>query len=422
MPKIAPELSPAAVRNLMGKPGKHAVGGVAGLLLQVTVSKTTEQLRRSWLLRTVWGGKRIDVGLGSYPTVTVGMARDRARSKLEEIAQGKDPREERRQRRATLIAEQAAKITFRDCAERYIEAHQAGWKNPKHPDQWRNTLRDYAFPALGELAWSEIETAHVLQVLEPIWSTKTETASRVRGRIENVLDWARVRYGNGADRPNPARWKGHLDHLLPGKTNVAPVEHHEALPYQDVPRFMAALRARSGTSARCLEFAILTWVRSGAARGARWGEIDWTAKTWTVPAERNKGRKGTGKPHTVPLNDPALDLLNRLPRTSELIFPSQRGGELSDMALTMLLRKMNFAATAHGFRSTAKDWASETTAHPDIVSEMALAHKILSKVEAAYRRGVLLAKRGRLMKDWGRYCALPPVKEERDNVIAIRIT
>ncbi|MGH6898232.1 MAG: tyrosine-type recombinase/integrase [Geminicoccaceae bacterium] len=421
MPKIAPELSPAAIRRLMDRPGKHAVGGVAGVLLQVTVSKTTEQLRRSWLLRTVWGDKRIDIGLGSYPTVTVGMARDRARKKLDEIVAGKDPREERRQRRAALIAEQAAKKSFRKCAEGYIEAHQASWKNLKHPEQWRNTLRDYAYPVIGDLAWNEIETPHVLQVLEPIWTQRTETASRVRGRIENVLDWARVRYGNGDDRANPARWKGHLDKMLPGKTNVAPVEHHEALPHADIPVFMADLRARNGIAARCLEFTLLTWARSGAARGARWAEIDWQqARTWTIPAERNKGRRGSGKPHTVPLSDPAIELLKLLPQTSDLVFPAPKGGELSDMALTAVLRRMKVPAVPHGFRSSAKDWASETTSHPDIVSEMALAHTISEQVIKAYRRGDLLNKRRKLMADWGRYCTTAAIKEERGKVLTFR--
>jgi integrase len=402
-PKIAEELSPAKVRALMNKPGLHAVGGVNGLLLQVSRGKSG-QLRRSWILRAVVGAKRRDFGLGSYPSVTVGIARDRARELREQIRAGSDPTEERRKARAELIASQVSAMTFKQCAESYIKAHQAAWKNPKHPDQWRNTLRDYAFPILGDLPWNEIETPHVLRVLEPIWTVRTETASRVRGRIESILDWAKVRYGNdNENRSNPARWRGHLAKLLPGKSNVAPVEHHEALPYQDVPAFMAELRKRDGIAARCLEFTILTWARSGAARGARWDEVDWQARTWTIPPHRNKGRKGAGKPHIVPLSDAALELLRALPRTSDLIFPAPRGGQLSDMALTMVLRRMKVDVTAHGFRSSAKDWASEMTSHADIVSEMALAHTVSDEVKAAYRRGDLLEKRRRLLRDWAKF-------------------
>jgi integrase len=403
MPKIAPELSPARIRDLASIPGLHAVGGVAGLLLQVSLNTTSRQLRRSWILRVVVGIKRRDIGLGSYPTVTLAMARERARKVRDQIADGIDPVEERRKRRAALIAQQAAAITFGECAKRYISAHEAGWRSAKHAQQWRNSIENYAFPVIGALPIAALETAHVMQVVQPIWLTKTTTASRVRNRIEIVWDWAKAHgfIGNGTE--NPARWRGHLEKLLPARSKVAPVEHHPALPYADMPGFMVELRQRSGTAARCLEFTILTWLREGEASGARWDEIDQKARQWLVPGSRMKG----GKDHVVPLSDAALAVLETMPRVGDYVFPGPRSGRpLSDDAMDKLLRRMGYAgtATAHGFRSTAKDWASETTAHADIVSEMALAHVVPDQVQAAYRRGDLLTKRRKLMADWGRYC------------------
>jgi integrase len=292
-------------------------------------------------------------------------------------------------------------ITFGVCAERYIAAHEAGWRNGKHRQQWENTLETYANPILGDLPVASIETAHIMQVLEPIWTTKAETASRVRGRIESIWDWAKARgYCNGGE--NPARWRGHLQKLLPARSKVAPAEHHEALQYADVPGFMVELRERDGISARCLEFTILTATRSGEARGARWQEIDPAARQWVVPGSRMKA----GKPHIVPLSDAVLALLEAMPRTGEYIFEGARAGRpISDMSMTAVLRRMGRNnITVHGFRSTFKDWASETTSHADIVSEMALAHTIPDKVQKAYRRGDLLKKRRKLMADWAKYC------------------
>jgi integrase len=308
----------------------------------------------------------------------------------------------RRQKRREAALAAASAITFRVCAERYIAAHEAGWRNGKHRAQWSATLETYAYPVLGDLPVASIETAHVMQVLESIWATKAETASRVRGRIESVWDWAKARgYCNGVE--NPARWRGHLQKLLPARSKVAPVEHHEALPYGDVLAFLAELRERDGTAARCLEFTILTWTRSGEARGARWEEIDAKARQWVVPGSRMKA----GKDHTVPLSDAAIALLEAMPRTGEYIFEGARDGRpISDMSMTMVLRRMGRdRITVHGFRSAAKDWASETTSHADIVSEMALAHTIPDKVQKAYRRGVLLQKRRRLMADWAKHCS-----------------
>ncbi len=356
---------------------------------------------RSWLFRYMFNGRSREMGLGSCELVTLAEARQKVIEARRLLLEGIDPIEDRRRKRREAALATASAITFRVCAERYIAAHEAGWRNGKHRAQWSATLETYADPVLGELPVASIETAHVMQVLEPIWATKAETASRVRGRIESIWDWAKARgYCNGGE--NPARWRGHLQKLLPARSKVAPVEHHEALPYDDVPAFMAELHRRDGTAARCLEFTILTWTRSGEARGALWDEVDFEARQWVVPGSRMKA----GKDHTVPLSDAAAAVLEAMPRAGEHIFEGARDGRpISDMSMTMVLRRMGRARiTVHGFRSAAKDWASETTSHADIVSEMALAHTIPDKVQKAYRRGVLLQKRRRLMADWAKYC------------------
>ena len=357
---------------------------------------------RSWLFRYMLNGVSREMGLGSCELVTLAEARQKVIEGRRLLLEGIDPIEHRRQKRREAALASASAITFRMCAKRYIAAHEAGWRNGKHRAQWSATLEAYAYPTLGELPVASVETAHVMQVLEPIWATKAETASRVRGRIESIWDWAKARgYCNGGE--NPARWRGHLDKLLPARSKVAPVEHHVALPFAEIPAFMAELRTRPGTAARCLELTILTWTRSGEARGARWEELDFKARQWVVPASRMKA----ARPHTVPLADAAVALLKALPRTGEYIFEGARAGRpISDMSMTMVLRRMGRdRITVHGFRSTAKDWASETTSHADIVSEMALAHTIPEKVQKAYRRGVLLQKRRRLMTDWAKYCS-----------------
>jgi integrase len=397
MPKIAPELSPAAVRNLMDEPGLHAVGGVNGLLLQVSRGKS-RQLRRSWILRTMVGARRRDIGLGSYPTVTLGIARDRAREAREQIRAGIDPIEERRRARADLIARQASTITFSGAAAKVAAMKAREFRNRKHAAQWSSTLETYANPVIGKLPVADVALEHVVSILEPIWLTKTETAKRLRGRIEAVLAWAIVSGYRTAD--NVARWKGNLDAVLPKPGKVAKVEHFAAVPIDDVGAFMRALRRRDGMAARALEFAVLTAARSGEVRGAKWSEIDLQSKTWVVPAARMKAHKE----HRVPLSDDAMAVLTRLDRTGDLVFPAPRGGMLSDMTLTAVLRRMKVDATVHGFRSTFKDWASERTAYPNEISEAALAHINGDKVEAAYRRGTLFEKRRRLMRDWARFC------------------
>jgi integrase len=295
-------------------------------------------------------------------------------------------------------------------AEEFINRNEAGWRNAKHRGQWRTTLATYVYPVLGELPVAVIDTGLVVEVLDPIWSEKPETASRVRGRIEVVLDAATVRgFRQG---PNPAQWKGNLAHILPARGRVRKVAHHAALPFDDMPEFLAALRGREGMSARALEFAALTAARTGEVLGARWGEIDLTAKVWTVPAERMKA----AREHRVPLSDAALDVLAKVrplaltqdgePDPAAPVFPGPRRAlAMSNMTMLMLLRRMGRdGLTAHGFRSTFSDWAAERTAYPREVVEMALAHAVENKVEAAYRRGDLFEKRRKLMVDWACFC------------------
>jgi integrase len=394
MPKLAKELSALEVKRLKVA-GWHAVGGVAGLGLEVKPTGA-----RSWILRVMVGAKRREIGLGAFPEVGLADARDKARAIRAEIVLGVDPVEKRREARSLLIAAQTAGMTFDQCAAAYIKAHRDGWKNPKHAQQWENTLATYAGPVIGSMLVRHVETPHVLAVLEPIWREKTETASRLRGRLETILDWATVR--SEREGLNPARWRGHLDKLLPAQSKVSTVSHHAALPWREIGPFMARLRTAEGMGARCLEFAILAACRSGEARSATWSEIDREAGTWTVPGARMKA----GKEHRVPLSPAALTLLDKLPRIvgNDLVFPAPRGGVLSDMTLGAVLKRMEVPVTAHGFRSTFRDWAAESTAYPGDVVEMALAHAIGDKVEAAYRRGDLFEKRQRLMNDWAEYC------------------
>jgi integrase len=394
MPRKAAELNALAVRRL-SKAGHHVVGGVAGLALQVAPSGA-----RTWILRLKIGTKRRDMGLGGFPDVELAEARERARTARALLEQGVDPIEHRRQAKQALVAEQARRRTFEQCAREYIDLKSPEWSNSKHASQWTNTLVAYAYPVIGKLPVAEIELSHVLNVLKPIWTSKTETAARVRARIEAVLDWATVHLFRSG--PNPARWKGHLDKMLPRPSKVAAVVHHQALAVKELPRFMRALRAQKGMGARALEFAILTAARSGEVRGATWSEIDFENRLWIVPAQRMKA----GKEHRCALSDEAIRLLNTLPRVTdcEYVFPSVTGRTLSDMTLSAVLRRMKVRAVPHGFRSTFKDWASEHTAHAREVVEMALAHTIAEKVEAAYRRGDLLAKRRLLMQEWAQFC------------------
>ena len=395
MPKKAAELGPLQVSRLKGR-GLHPVGGVAGLRLQVSSSGA-----RSWILRTTIGGKRSEKGLGGYPDVTLAGARDAARAVRAKITAGVDPIAESRSARSALKAAVAATWTFDQCAAAYIEAKTPEWRNAKHAAQWTATLNTYASPVLGQLLVGDVALPNVLAVLRPIWQTKTETASRVRARLEAVLDWAST--SGYRDGLNPARWKGHLDNLLPAPTKVAKVAHHAALSVGAMGKFMRELRKHEGIGARALEFAILTAARSGEVRGATWSEFDMEAPMWTIPGLRMK----MGKEHRVPLSRPALDLLRALPRLADVdtVFAAPRGGQLSDMTLSAVMRRMQVPAVPHGFRSTFRDWCAEHTNYSRDVAEMALAHSIGDKVEAAYRRGDLFGKRAKLMQAWADYSA-----------------
>ncbi|KAB8180169.1 DUF4102 domain-containing protein [Lysobacter maris] len=393
MPKIATELSALQVKRI-ARPGLHAVGGVAGLMLQV--SRTGS---RSWILRAMVGGKRRDIGLGGAG-VSLAEARQRAREARAEIWAGVDPVAERAARRRALTAAQAVP-TFDECARLFLASKRSEFRSAKHAKQWTTTLAEYASPVFGKLPVSEVDLPHVLHALEPIWTTKTETASRLRGRIEAVLAWATVAKHRRGD--NPARWKGHLDAVLPKPTKVRTVRHHRALPHQALPEFMADLRQREGAAARALEFAILTAARSGEVRGATWDEIDLKSNTWIIPSDRMKG----GKEHRVPLTPAAVALLNAIPKRGQFVFAAPRDGQLSDMSLSAVLRRMNVDATVHGMRSTFRDWAGETTAFPRETIEHALAHRLKDRAEAAYARGSHFEKRRKLMEAWARYCAMP---------------
>jgi len=390
MPRKAKELSAIEIKNISDE-GLHFVGWVSGLALQVTPSKA-----KSWILRIVVGGKRRDMGLGGYPSVTLAQARELARIARAKADTDTDPIAERKIARSELRAQQAAALTFEQCATQFIKSKSDEWKNAKHTAQWESTLVTYAFPVMGKLLVRDVTLAHVMATLEPIWKDKTETASRLRGRIEQVLDWATTREFRTGE--NPARWRGHLDKLLPKPSKVAKVEHYAALPVHEAASFTQRLRQQTGIGAKALEFTILTAARSGEVRKAVWSEFDLTLKIWTIPAERMKA----GKEHRVPLSDAAVMLLNSLPRVAgtDLVFPSSKATPLSDMTLTLVLRRMQVNAVPHGFRSTFRDWVSERTSYPHEVAEMALAHTIENKVEAAYRRGDLFEKRTKMMAEW----------------------
>lgn len=381
--------------------GTHAVGGTSGLYLTVR-----DEGRASWILRYTLDGRRRDMGLGSFADLPLAEAREKAGEQRKLVLQGIDPLDAKRELRDARKATHAKRVTFRQCVEGYLDAHGDGWRSPKHRAQWRSTLETYCGPLFGDLDVAAIDTPLVLRVLEPIWKTKTETAARLRGRIENVLAWATVRkYRQGE---NPARWKGHLDQLLAKPSKIAKIEHYAALPYREIGSFMQALRKQEGVGARALEFAILTAARSGEVRGATWAEVNIEDRAWTVPA----GRMKASKEHRVPLSDAAMKVIKEMTacRLGDHIFPgAKEGTPMSDMSLAAVLRRMGRSdITVHGFRSTFRDWAAESTAYPSEMAEMALAHTITDKTEAAYRRGTLFEKRARMMADWEAYCAKLP--------------
>lgn len=391
MPKQAKPLTAIQISRLT-EPGMHAVGTVAGLYLRIKPDTLTKQ----WKLRTIIGGRRGDVGLGGYPSVTLAQATEKARQARDDIDNGTDPRAQRRAAKVNI------EWTFGRCAEEYIKLHRPSWKNDKHADQWVSTLETYAAPVIGSKHVRDVTVGDVLAVIEPHWLTKNETMVRVRNRIELVLGWAAAR--GYRDKVNPAQWKGNLEHTLPKPSKVNQRQHHTALPHKKINALWTRLMAVEGTSAKALQWVILTACRSGEARGATWDEIDLEAGLWTIPASRMKA----GREHRVPLSAEAVALLQSLPRFEpaegepDLIFPGRSGKPLSDMSLTATLRRLKVEAVPHGMRSSFADWAAETS-YPHDIREMALAHAVGDSTVQAYTRTDLLERRRQMMQDWGRY-------------------
>ena len=378
------------------KPGYYPDG--AGLYLQVSESKT-----KSWIFRYAFAGKAREMGLGSASLFSLEEARALREQQRKRLAEGLDPIDARKADRARAAMEAAQSKTFEECARAYIETHRAGWKNAKHAAQWENTLAAYTYPKIGALPVSAVDTGQIREVLQAIWNAKRETASRLRGRMEKILDWATVLgYRIG---PNPARWRGHLEKLLSKDKRRERIQHHPAMPVADMGTFMKQVRGQEGTAARALEFLILTAARTGEVIGMQWVEVDLDERVWVIPAERMKGKRE----HRVPLSEPAVSLLRALPRGEGYVFPGRSSARpLSNMAMLKLLDRMEHGdLTVHGFRSTFRDWAAEYTSYSREVCEMALAHAIADETEAAYRRGDLFDKRSRLMQEWAMFCATP---------------
>lgn len=394
MPRHVKDLTALEVKNLK-KAGLHFVGEVAGLALQIAPGGS-----KSWVLRATMGNKRREMGLGGYPDVTLAGAREAARQARAKIKAGIDPIDDGKAARSALAASRAKDVTFEKCALDYIHMHEAKWK-PKSHSQWLSSLNKHVFPKIGKLMVRDVDTPQVLDVLKPIWNTLTETATRVRGRMEKILNWATVQKLRAGQ--NPAAWDGHLEAILPAPEKIAQEEHFAALPYKEVGSFMQRLRERPGQGARCLEFAILTCSRSTEARGARWSEINLDEAVWILPKER-MGKNN--QEHRVPLSKEALALIRAQPVIDEIdfVFPGSRGGMVSDATLGAVLKRMKVPAVPHGFRSSFKDWATEMTEHRNDLSEMALSHKVGSKVEQAYRRGTMFQKRRLIMQDWADFC------------------
>jgi integrase len=432
MPKIAKQLSDLQIRRI-NRVGWHAVGGVAGLLLQIRKpAKEGAQTPRSWILRVKVGNQRQPIGLGSYPQVSLAMAREQAAKLVIEARQGVNLKAKKREQRSALISAAAKNKTFRECAEAYMEAHSKDYTSDKHRKQWTATLKTYAYPIIGQMLVSDIAINHVLEVLEQqtaanenrkgkLWYVKTETAKRLLGRLKTVLDFATVsgyRSGN-----NPAQWTGYLSTQLPSPRKLQKKEHHPAVPYQQMGEFMTQLRKHDSISAKALEFLILTAVRSGSVRQAEWSEIDLNKRLWIIPAAHTKARQE----HRVPLQPQAMALLKVVPRMAgtNIVFPSPKGKALSDMAISQFMRGMRergeltVDAVPHGFRSTFRDWAAEQTAYPDEVRKAASGHTVGDAVKEAYQRTDLLDKRRNLMNEWSRFLC-QQTSEKASKVTPIR--
>ena len=421
MPKIAKPLNDMQVRRI-SRIGWHAVGGVAGLLLQVRKpAKEDAQIPRSWILRVKVGDDRQPIGLGPYPQVPLAEAREQAKKLVIEAKQGHNLKAKKRAERSALLSAASKNKTFKECAEAYIEAHSSDYSSDKHRKQWSSTLTAYSHPIIGNMMVADITMRDVLSVLNQetkvtetekgkLWYVKTETAKRLLGRIKTVLDYAIVNeYRAGT---NPAQWTGYLSTQLPSPKKLQKVEHHPAVPYQMIWDFLSKLRKNESISAKAVEFLILTAVRSGSVRQAQWSEIDFDMKLWVIPAEHTKAKQE----HRVPLQPQAINILKSLPRIAggNIVFPSPTGKELSDMALSQLMRGMRdkgdltVDAVPHGFRSTFRDWAAEQTAYPDEIRKAASGHTVGDAVKEAYQRTDLLEKRRQLMNEWAKYCHMPP--------------
>lgn len=409
MPKIAKALTSIEVKRL-NEAGLHSVGTVAGLGLNISASGS-----RSWILRYKKGSTRHELGLGSYPEVTLATAHERARAAKDSIKNGKDPIQERKEKRAII------EWTFKRCAEAYIESHKSEWTSNKHTQQWENTLTTYAYPKIGSKHVRDISLADVLNVIESDWAIKTETMNRVRQRIEATLAWAGVR--GYRDKQNPAVWRNNLDQLLPKQSKVNKPEPHPALQIKEVQTFTKALSTAEGQGAKCLHFLMLTACRSKEARGAMWSEIDLDAREWLIPANRMKSNTA----HRVPLSDSAAALLRSLPKFegTDLVFVGNANKQLSDMTLASVIKRMNKikliwadykgrAIVPHGLRSTFATWAQEKTHYPTELREHALAHRVGNATTQSYERGAQFEKRRHMMEDWARFMNTPPSKH--DNV------
>lgn len=418
MPRIAKNLSALEVRRLTTSIGTHTVGGVPGLLLKVGPHEASSWILRITMGRHGHGGqRRSEIGLGSYPAVTLAQARQLATEMRQKIlVDGLDPVAERASTRSKLEAQRRSTVTFEQVAADFINTKSKEWDNAKHRAQWEATLKSYAYPVIGKMAVADIETVHIVRILEPIWSSKTETATRVRSRIGAILGAAiALKYRPG---PNPAAWSGHLSTIFPAPAKLRRERHHPALDIDATPDFIQHLSTINGMGAKALLLTILTAVRSNESREAKWSEFDFGNAVWIIPAERMKMRRE----HRVPLSDRAIEVLKNVPRLQncDLVFPSSKLTPLSDMTLSAVIKRMhasqlenglhgyfdvrqNRVATVHGFRSTFRDWSSERKRVPREVSEMALAHGIADKVEAAYRRGDLFNRRRQLMQHWAEF-------------------
>jgi len=429
-------LTAKRIAKLRKIPGRYLDGGDLGKSLYLQ----TYPGGASWLLRYERNGKERMMGLGSLADFTLKEARERARAARQLLADGIDPLDMKKADKAAKALAGAKMVTFEEAAKQFFNGHEKKWRNAKHRAQFLSSLATYAFPKIGKLVVSDVDTPALLRVLEQeyrsrpdspaqrLWDAIPETAGRVRGRIEQVLDWATTRGYRKGD--NPARWAGHLSNVLPARESIRKVRHHPALDYKSIPAFMAELRAKNSVSARALEFLILCAARTGAVTGARWDEIDFAAKIWSVPPERAESKISGDAPRRVPLSDRAIEILKGLPveeGNPYLFIGGKAGAGLSGAAMAELLKDMAWPsttpgrlATVHGFRSSFKDWVAEETNTPNFVSEAALWHAVADKVEAAYRRGDLFAKRRKLMASWAGYCAQPVIKKSDNVVVPMR--